>query len=67
MDNQRRRMFSTYLMNPQQRQRMERAYGNVTNRMVNYLQAKGIQERYDSKDTTVKCQQRFVKVDLQEV
>lgn len=49
MDNQRRRMFSTYLMNPQQRQRMERAYGNVTNRMVNYLQAKGIQERYDSK------------------
>ncbi len=49
MDNQRRRMFSTYLMNPQQRQRMERAYGNVTNRMVNYLQAKGIQERYDRK------------------
>lgn len=42
-------MFSTYLMNPQQRQRMERAYGNVTNRMVNYLQAKGIQEGYDRK------------------
>lgn len=49
MDNQRRRIFSTYLMNPQQRQRMERAYGNVTNRMTNYLQSRGIQERYDSK------------------
>lgn len=42
MDNQRRRIFSTYLMNSQQRSRMERAYGNVSNRMVNYTRSKGL-------------------------
>ena len=60
MDNQRRRI-STYLMNPQQRQRMERAYGNVTNRMTNYLQSRGIQERYDSKVSAKIRQGRSVR------
>jgi hypothetical protein len=29
-------------MNSQQRSRMERAYGNVSNRMVNYTRSKGL-------------------------
>lgn len=51
LDNQRRRIFSTYLMNGAQRARMERAYGNVANRISSFTSSKGLnnEKSYDRK------------------
>lgn len=44
LDNQRRRIFSTYPMNGSQRARMERAYDNVANRMTAFTRSKGLMD-----------------------
>lgn len=61
LDNQRRRIFSTYPMNGSQRARMERAYGNVANRMTAFTRSKGLMDggsmKYYDRNVSAKVRQ----------